>query len=31
MMGDKRKVDGCKNGTFCKPLIVRKINALLRE
>ncbi len=29
MMGDKRKVDGCKKWDFCKPLIVREINALL--
>lgn len=25
MMGDKRKVDGCKNETFCKLLIMRSI------
>ena len=31
MVGDKWKVDGCKNGTFCKLLIVRKINALRCE
>lgn len=25
MVGDKGKVDGCKNGTFCKLLIMRSI------
>ena len=31
MMGDKRKVDGCKKYNFCKRLIVNKINVLWRE
>lgn len=31
MMGNKRKVDGCKKYNFCKRLIINKINVLWRE